>query len=219
MVFASGHWQLLCTGTLVSPRVFLTASHCTSYAEANGWPVAVSFDSTDVENTADIRPATSVTNPNYHAPYANDVSLLLLNASVTDRAAMPLAPEGYLDGLKASGAIKTASFTNVGYGTQEKGKSKAEDFAFTGDRWYSTSSYSSLNKELIHLHQKENAAEGGTCYGDSGGPNFLGADSTETNVVAALTVTGDFMCRATNVVYRLDTQSARSFLSQYVTLP
>jgi len=32
-------------------------------------------------------------------------------------------------------------------------------------------------------------------------------------------VTGDFMCRATNVVYRLDAQSARSFLSQYVTLP
>lgn len=61
--------------------------------------------------------------------------------------------------------------------------------------------------------------DGGTCYGDSGGPNFLGAGADETNIVAAITVTGDFMCRSTNVVYRLDTESARTFLSQFVTLP
>ena len=57
--------------------------------------------------------------------------------------------------------------------------------------------------------------DGGTCYGDSGGPNFLG----DTNLLAATTITGDFMCRATNVTYRLDTASARSFLGQFVTLP
>jgi hypothetical protein len=58
-----------------------------------------------------------------------------------------------------------------------------------------------------------------TCRADSGGPNFLGAGAAETNIVAATTITGDFMCRATNVVYRLDTASARWFLGQYVTLP
>ena len=36
--------------------------------------------------------------------------------------------------------------------------------------------------------------------------------------MAALTVS-DTPCRSTNVDYRLDTDSARSFLSQYVTLP
>jgi hypothetical protein len=40
-----------------------------------------------------------------------------------------------------------------------------------------------------------------------------------TDVVAAITITGDAICRATNVVYRLDTESARAFLGQYVTLP
>jgi hypothetical protein len=54
-----------------------------------------------------------------------------------------------------------------------------------------------------------------TCYGDSGGPNFLG----DTNVIAAITITGDAVCRATNVDYRLDTESARSFLGQYVAVP
>ena len=57
--------------------------------------------------------------------------------------------------------------------------------------------------------------DGGTCYGDSGGPNFLGM----TQIVAAITITGDMVCRATNVTYRLDTESARTFLAQYVTLP
>ena len=61
--------------------------------------------------------------------------------------------------------------------------------------------------------------DGGTCYGDSGGPNVLGAGDSETDIVAAITITGDFMCRATNVDYRLDTPSARAFLAQYVALP
>ena len=63
------------------------------------------------------------------------------------------------------------------------------------------------------------AGDGGTCYGDSVGPNFLGAGASETNIIAGTTVTGDTPCRETNVDYRLDTPSARSFLGQFVTLP
>lgn len=36
-------------------------------------------------------------------------------------------------------------------------------------------------------------------------------------LVAAILVGS--VCRSTNVVYRLDTESARTFLAQYVTLP
>jgi hypothetical protein len=56
---------------------------------------------------------------------------------------------------------------------------------------------------------------GGTCYGDSGGPHFLGS----SNLVVSITVTGDRFCRATDVTYRTDTVSARNFLRDYVTLP
>jgi hypothetical protein len=52
-----------------------------------------------------------------------------------------------------------------------------------------------------------------------GRPELPRRGATETNIVAATTITGDFMCRATNVDYRLDTPSARGFLGQYVTLP
>jgi hypothetical protein len=47
----------------------------------------------------------------------------------------------------------------------------------------------------------------------------LRAGSTETNIIAGITVTGDALCKSTNVIYRLDTESARNFLSQYVELP
>jgi hypothetical protein len=47
----------------------------------------------------------------------------------------------------------------------------------------------------------------------------LGAGSTETGVIATITITGDAMCRATNTVLRLDSEVARAFLGQYVTLP
>jgi secreted trypsin-like serine protease len=56
---------------------------------------------------------------------------------------------------------------------------------------------------------------GGTCYGDSGGPHLIAG----TDVVVAVTTTGDSMCRATDVDYRLDTESARSYLAQFVDLP
>jgi hypothetical protein len=55
--------------------------------------------------------------------------------------------------------------------------------------------------------------DGGTCYGDSGGPHFLGT------TVVSVTVTGDRYCRATDKTYRVDTPTARSFLGLYVALP
>jgi hypothetical protein len=52
-----------------------------------------------------------------------------------------------------------------------------------------------VNPNWLRISMNPARGDGGTCYGDSGGPNFLGAGSGETDIVAATTVTGDFMCR------------------------
>ena len=57
----------------------------------------------------------------------------------------------------------------------------------------------------------------GTWCLDMGGA--LGAGASETDIVAATTITGDALCKATNVVYRTDTPSARNFLGGFVALP
>ena len=78
-----------------------------------------------------------------------------------------------------------------------------------------TGTLNATNKTWLRISMNPSTGNGGTCYGDSGGPNFLGT----TDIVAAITITGDMVCRSTNVDYRLDTQSARAFLGQYVPLP
>ena len=69
----------------------------------------------------------------------------------------------------------------------------------------------------VFYGQNPATGDGGTCFGDSGGPQFLNVDGIRT--IVSITITGDAVCRATNVAYRLDTSSARTFLSPYVNLP
>jgi hypothetical protein len=69
------------------------------------------------------------------------------------------------------------------------------------------------------LSMNVSTGDGGTCYGDSGGPHFLGAGADETDVVASITVTGDAVCKATDKTYRMDTDSARDYLEAFVDLP
>ena len=92
-------------------------------------------------------------------------------------------------------------------------------FHYADVRYVATGGLDALNPSWLRISMNAALGNGGTCYGDSGGPNFLGAGASETNTVAGTTITGDYVCRATNVDYRLDTPSARAFLGQFVKLP
>ena len=70
-----------------------------------------------------------------------------------------------------------------------------------------------LVNRWLKISMNPSTGDGGTCYGDSGGPYFL------DDMVVSITVTGDAYCRATDVNYRTDSVSARSFLGQFVDLP
>lgn len=71
-----------------------------------------------------------------------------------------------------------------------------------------------INFDRLELSMNPATGDGGTCYGDSGGPHFLG----NSDMVVSLTVTGDAWCRATDVTHRLDIESARSYLAPFVNL-
>lgn len=76
---------------------------------------------------------------------------------------------------------------------------------------YAFSGFNSLNGGYIRLSQNPSTGNGGTCFGDSGGPDFLTVNGQQ--ILAAITITGDSVCRSTNVDYRLDTASAQGFLA------
>jgi hypothetical protein len=107
----------------------------------------------------------------------------------------------------------------VGYGAQSVTVEKGPAFHYSDTRFVTSGGLNSLTPSWLRLSMNPSKGDGGTCYGDSGGPNFLGAGATETNIVAATTITGDTTCRATNVDYRMDTASARAFLGRFVQLP
>jgi Trypsin len=111
-------------------------------------------------------------------------------------------------------------FTSVGYGAQAVTNGPGgKTYTYTDVRFFATGTLNSINQSWLRISQNASTGNGGTCYGDSGGPNFLGAGASETRTIAATTITGDTACRSTNVDYRLDTPAARSFLSGYVALP
>jgi hypothetical protein len=223
----------ICTGTLISATVFLTAGHCTTpylleFAPA-GWTAFVSFSSLigygslTSNKTKLIAVRQAITNPRYNQGQndSGDLGVLLVDArSTTGIAPAQLPTLALLDQLQAAGALKDVVFTAVGYGLQNRVVGGGLPFFQDLNpipRRYSFSSFNSLGPGYLRLSQNPATGNGGTCYGDSGGPNFLPVNGQL--ILVATTVTGDSPCRSTNVDYRLDTVSARWFLTQFVTLP
>ena len=208
----------LCTVSLISPRVVLTASHCTEYADRFDSDVWVTFDSTDVEdNPTGVIHGHTVTNPLYDAKqlYAHDVSVIVLDEAV-DATPVTLPPVGLLTQMKADRSIYSATFTNVGYGTHEQVivKGSGPDYPWSGDREFSTTAFSALDPKFVHFNQNLAQGWGGTGYGDSGGPTFL---ETASGPIQVSTVsTGDVPLYATSVNTRLDTKEARDFLAPFL---
>ncbi len=77
-------------------------------------------------------------------------------------------------------------------------------------RMYAVGRFNALGPGYLRLTQNPATGDAGTCYGDSGGPIFLGG------VLVAITSTGDMFCKATNVTQRVDTADAQAFLRLYV---
>jgi hypothetical protein len=198
-----------CSGALLSPRVFLTAGHCTEPPAAH---VEIWFDS-DVESgiPANGYPyhgdagGTPYLHPNYDpgAFFRFDLGVVLLRRpyrGVRTFARLPRLDQ--LDALKPSaGTI----FTAVGYGLQK---------AFPD-----AASWKDVNQRVRmvaypHLVQintgftgdgslvlSNNTNTGGTCFGDSGGPNLVG----RSDVVGGVTSFGlNGTCGGTGGVYRVD---------------
>jgi hypothetical protein len=219
---SDGVFRILCSGSLISPTVFLTASHCTTFLEQQGISdVWVTFDSKFTQKSKLLH-GTMHSNPLFNQAQSDtgDIAVIVLDKAVTNLTPVQLPPAGLLDQMKASGALNRALFTSVGYGIQEPQPGPGgitSDFPM--ERWRSVGEFDALNKAWLRIAQTQATGDGGTCSGDSGGPQFLGGGASETTTQTSITITGDVFCFATNVTYRLDTPQARAFLRQFVTLP
>jgi Trypsin len=204
--YSDGTW-LYCSGTLIAPAVFLTAAHCGE----DGERVSVTFDTAyqagdpTFAGTFQADPAYSQSQSDPH-----DIAVVVLDAPVSGLSPARLPAAGSLSGL-----ANRQRFTSVGYGAYEVTNGPGgHQYLYDDVRMVATGTLNAITPSWLRISMNPSKGDGGTCYGDSGGPNFLGT----SDVIAATTITGDSVCRATNVVYRLDTPSARAFLAEYVDL-
>lgn len=217
----------ICSGTLIAPTAFLTAAHCTAYFESlgAGYTAYVSFrnviawgSQADAATLASLIPVTDViTNPTYNQRQSNsgDIGLLILASAPTGITPATLPTLGLLDELNEQNGLKNATFTVAGYGVQDRIVGAGQPF-FTDSnpvtRGFAVESFNALNGGYLRLSQNPSLGDAGACYGDSGGPNFLSVGGQQ--ILVAITITGDAVCRATNVVYRLDIPTAQEFLAE-----
>ena len=211
-----------CTGTLISPTVFLTAGHCVRFLQDRVTQVWVTFDGV-FSSTPTIYPGTMHLNPvpSRGASDPEDLGVIVLDNPVVGITPAALPSLGLLDRMFADGSLAHSLFTIVGYGATdtEFGGGAPDANQDKGTRRYATEEFSALNPNLLRLNMNAVFDYGGSNHGDSGGPNFIGAGGGETPVIAGITIGGDPYGIEQNVCYRLDTPEARAFLGQYVLLP
>jgi hypothetical protein len=227
-----------CSGTLVSEGVFLTAGHCSEAPAVRGeiWfadgpvPVDPAYPAGgtnhcagisgypckgDAGGTVHLHP---LWNPN--AFVLHDLSIVVLDSPKTmDRyGALPALDQ--LDALKTRRGQQDRTFTAVGYGLQ---KSFPDAAAWKESairvRMLATPFLIQINGGIVgdySLLLSNNANTGGTCFGDSGGPNFIGSGRTETNVIAGVTSFGmNGTCGGTGGVYRIDKADDLDWLATF----
>jgi hypothetical protein len=200
-----------CSGTLLSPTLFLTAGHCT---EAPAEHVEIWFDAdVDAGRPGNGYPftgnvgGTPYTHPNYNpnAFYRYDLGVVVLDEPYLMSAYGALPTLDQLDSLTPRRGLKDVTFTAVGYGMQ---KSFPDAASWKNEaarvRMVATPRLLQINTGFTgdsSLLLSNNANTGGTCYGDSGGPNFIGS----SNVIGGVTSFGiNGNCAGTGGVYRVD---------------
>ena len=211
-----------CSGTLISPKVFLTAGHCIAFLQGKGLTrVPVTFDPV-VTQSVTLHMGTMHLNPLFPGPTSapEDLGVIVLD-DVVDIIPATLPSPGLLDRMSADHSLKNTLFTIVGYGATDTvfGGGPPDATQGRGTRRYATEGFTALEPNLLDLNMNTVFGYGGSNSGDSGCAYFLGAGNSETNIVVASGFSGDRWGTDQDLPYRLDTPEARAFLGQYVTLP
>lgn len=215
-----------CSGTLVSPTIYLTAGHCTyGAARVEIW-FAADIDAGRPGNGYPFNgevSGTPYTHPSYPTAsfVRNDVGLVVLDMPVVKPVYGRIAALGALNEMAKQRGIKNTSFTAVGYGLQ---RSFPDAAAWKNQadrvRMLATPQLLQINTPGFtgdfSVLLSNNANTGGTCFGDSGGPNFIG----DSNVIGGVTSYGiNGNCAGTGGVFRLDTPNAQNWLAGFGVLP
>lgn len=215
-----------CSASLLTPTVVLTAGHCTDGTVA----ARIWFDEIVQGNTE--YPYSGATSYD-GTPYtydgfcigcgnglpgfaAGDVGIVVLSEPVpttvvSQYAALP--SEGQVDTLKNKTKVDF-----VGYGVQEKIVGNGPPvWAGLRNRLFAPSELVSGNfvhsDEFMKLALNPGGGSGGTCFGDSGGPDLLAGTNT---VLAVNSYVTNNNCSGVGYSFRVDTADVLTWVNSFL---
>jgi hypothetical protein len=227
-----------CTGALISPTVVLTAGHCTDGAvAARAW---FQEDVTYAEVPFPLYPyggpgsgaveGTPYTNPDYLSPdnpfgggnglpafSYRDVGVVVLDEPVVMDEYAQLPSSGLNDTLKTKTPVDF-----VGYGVQEQimtvpGTNPKDRWTGPRVRMYAPGQTVSgqfvHSAEYLRLTLNPGGGKGGTCFGDSGGPDLLGGTRTVLSVNSYVT---NVNCGGVGYAARVDVPEVLEWIGTFL---
>ena len=229
-----------CSGSLLTPIVFLTAGHCTDGATT----ARVYFQQdagANYDPETELDPITGY--PDYCAKGTRDVCVTsdeLYNYGFDDFAGFPnnrdaglvildrpihilehgvLATAGSLDELAARVGKHNVTVTISGYGVTRTNPSGRHELSFR-ERLMAKSTLINLTNALtsgynVQVSANPGGGRGGLCFGDSGGPIFSGG--FESNVIVGVnSFVNSWTCGGVGFAYRTDTRAVIAWILRTV---
>jgi hypothetical protein len=227
-----GHRIPICSGTLISPRVFLAAGHCTDFLMKEELPTYVSFDPTYKPGASEVIKATPYTHPGFCFPTPEDkgkcrlppkypeilpgapirvirydVGVAVLKEPVSMATYGVLPDAGLVDTLKEGQRLTTVGYGATRFDIDSEPPPQLQP-VFPEDRYSATVRLLNTKDPAVgEMFVKTTGVSlikgkgEGSCFGDSGGPLFVGDQQTVVGVTSNVSTP---VCRGADYYQRVD---------------